>query len=271
MTLPLASLPIFLAIISTLANMLGIEGGSLVMPLLIYLYGVSSRLGSGAVVVAQIVGLGLGSVNYWRQRRIDWGLTRFILTATVPGALFGSYLVHLVSDRVITLVVAAILLAAGGRFAFFRQWRWPSAALGPRRTLTDGDGKIFRYRHARKGIAWPFFALAGTLQGISGTGIGVVQMPVLLFVMEIPAHIAVATSVLAMATSSFAATAGHVAFARIPWKITAYLIPGVLVGSQLGPFLSRRLNPEHIHRLLGYMLLTIGLAIAVQTFYTGFR
>ncbi|MCY0882135.1 MAG: sulfite exporter TauE/SafE family protein [Firmicutes bacterium] len=263
--MPLITLPLFLVVISTLANMLGIEGGSLVMPLLIYLYGITPELGSGAVVAGQVIGLGIGAWNFWRQRRIDFRLAGFILSATIPGTIIGSYLVPFVSSEFIKLVIAAILLLAGIRIVFLSHWKLPDTAKGLPRQLTDRQGMLFAYFYNRRVWAWPLFMLAGLFQGMSGTGIGVVQMPVLLMIMDIPAHIAVATSVFAMAIASVAATGAHMAFVRIPWKIVAYLIPGVLIGAQLGPYLSKRLHPAQIQKVLGYLLLGLGIIMAGLT------
>ncbi len=75
-----------------LANMTGIEGGMIFVPLFILLFGLSPQEAAGVSMATMIFGLGAGSLAYARQRRIDYRLGLSLLAVSLPGTILGALL-----------------------------------------------------------------------------------------------------------------------------------------------------------------------------------
>ena len=265
--MPLFTLPVISLVVSTVANVVGIEGGAIVVPLLVFLYGLTPASAASTVIPVMIVGLGLGAIQFWRQRRIDIPLALYLMSASIPGGILGSALTDVVSASLLKMVVSFVLLLASIRFLFLAHLKVPATiGHGTMHHLVDRRGQQFDFEVYHQKWAWPILFFAGLIQGMSGTGVGIIQMPILLLVLGVPPHIAVATSVFSISFLSMATTLGHMFFGYVPWLYVGWLLPGVFIGSRLGPHLSQKLHPEQLQKVLGYVLLVIAAGMLYITF-----
>jgi uncharacterized protein len=60
----------------------------------------------------------LAGVGHWMLGSINWELLGALLLGSLPGIVFGSYAANRVPDTALRLILAATLLAAGGRLIF---------------------------------------------------------------------------------------------------------------------------------------------------------
>jgi len=116
------------------AGLLGIGGGIVLIPALLYLLGMSQHLAQGTSLLLQLPPLGLGALFfYWKKGQVDLRAG----VACAAGFLVGGYLGSLVAIEIssrhlggmfgVFLVVAALLLLRQGR--------------APEKDAAAGDGR----------------------------------------------------------------------------------------------------------------------------------
>ena len=102
----------------TLGSLLGLGGGFLVVPALILLLGMGTRMATGtsvAVIVPTML------IALWRrgmQGHIDWRLALWIAVGSVVGAFVGSWLAGRLDQTLMRRLFAGVLVILAALLAF---------------------------------------------------------------------------------------------------------------------------------------------------------
>lgn len=112
-------------------------------------------------------------------------------------------------------------------------------------------------------------ALAGIFSGLLGIGGGVITVPALSLIFtlsgfpkEYVMHVAIGTSLSSMAVNTFSATYFHHKKQGVVWKIIRRLLPGIVLGTVCGAFLSTKVSSDFLEDLFGGFACLIGLFFA---------
>jgi uncharacterized protein len=101
--------------VGLLTGFLGLGGGFLIMPSLVYFGGLEVRRAVGAALAIIALNASAGVVGHLLRTSLDWRLTTATLVATMTGLVVGSLLCERVPDRVLNRVLAwLILIVAAG-------------------------------------------------------------------------------------------------------------------------------------------------------------
>lgn len=101
------------AVAGFFSGMMGVGGGSLMVPALVLLVGLSQHTSQGTSLLAMVPGGTVGAVTHWRLGNV----ARPLLGGLIPGILLGTYLggslAHLLSDGALRCVFAVVLIWQG--------------------------------------------------------------------------------------------------------------------------------------------------------------
>jgi uncharacterized membrane protein YfcA len=257
--------------IGAFGTLIGVAGGFLLVPILLFLYPQDSpaAITSTTLTVAFFNALS-GSIAYGRQRRIDWRSGLYFAVTAVPGAILGAYITGLLGRSVFQYIFAAILLAISGYLLLHPERRmkarflvkWPAA-----RIITDSQQNAYGYLfNLPLGMTIAFFV--GVVSGMLGIGGGVIHVPALTQVLGFPTHIATATSHFTVAITTFAAVVTHLVSGTFTADVGRVLVlaAGAVVGAQFGARLSRRVTGVLIVRLLAIGLAIVSVRLLVSPF-----
>src|SRR5205823_1807902 len=86
------------AIVGLLVGMTGAGGGALMTPMLILLFGVTPSAAISSDLVAAVVMRPFGAGVHLRARTVNLWLVRWMVLGSVPAALIGVYVLHLLGD-----------------------------------------------------------------------------------------------------------------------------------------------------------------------------
>lgn len=250
--------------IGFVASMLGLGGGFLVVPLLIFT-GLSAHSAIGTTIsIAMFVGFS-SFAEYYRQRRVDWRLAIVIECASVPGSILGAYLTSYVSsDQLIFLFILILIIIS--IFLISQPSIQPNFKFGHfiwKREIIDRNDQRFNYQ---VNLFWAlllgFFAgLAAGFFGISG---GIMKVPILIFV-GVPIHVAVATSSLMISLTSSAAFTTHFLLGNINYRYLLLASPGIILGAQLGARKAGKIKPRKLKKIFSILLLLAAIAMLVKS------
>lgn len=108
--------------------------------------------------------------------------------------------------------------------------------------------------------------LGGLLQGMVGIGTGIVIVPLLTFILphygisqNIAIHIALATSMAAIAINSISALISHHSHGNVQWLLFKKTILFSIIGASLGALVASDLSGRYLEIIFGIFLLTIAI------------
>jgi uncharacterized membrane protein YfcA len=248
-------------------TIVGIGGGPIIMPILMTLYPWENRSLIATCLFIVFVNALSGCAGYARHRRIDYaGGTRFALAA-IPGAALASTAHHLFDVRAfqtlfaffLVLLAFYLLLSSSNPLALHKINAARRAAW--RRVLiTDSAGETFDF-YANDNLGVAMNLALGCLVGFLGIGGGVLQVPVLLYLLYYPVHIATATSHFVTLITCGAALVPHVILGNIHYGEASWMALGVVAGAQLGVHWARRLKSRTIIDLFTVILFVFAVKL----------
>lgn len=150
-----------------LSGFLGIGGGAILPPLLVFALGFEQHRAQGISLAALLPPVGLPAVLAYRRAgvRVDVTLVVTLILGFLGGAVGGAWLAHLVPSRELRWLFAAFLA--------FSAWRSLTKARGG-----AGDPASPQPR-ARAWLGVPIGAIAGIMSGLLGVGGALVALPLL--------------------------------------------------------------------------------------------
>ncbi|HEX3030958.1 MAG TPA: sulfite exporter TauE/SafE family protein [Bacillota bacterium] len=270
-----------------IGTILGLGGGFLIIPYLLLVGHFTPQLAVGTSLSIVFLNTLSGSWAYARQRRIDYATAIRFALATVPGSVVGAYMSRWYHGptfsrffAIFLLCMAAYLIyrtarpekekggaeGGAGEEAGAAREAWgqredsaPTAKKGwVHRVVTDTSGTTYVVDYdLRLGIITSFFV--GLLASLLGIGGGIIHVPLMIYFLGFPPHLATATSHLILAISSFFAAGTHVFIGNVAFKTTLLVGIGAVAGAQLGAKAAKKVTGPWIIR--GLSLAVIFLAL----------
>ena len=213
------------------------------------------------------------AVGYAMQKRIDYkGGIQFTLAA-MPGAFISSYIHHLVNLTFFNIIFGIFLIFLAG-YTIFSLGRMDKTVQEKQRLLKQAkDGGYRRVRFMDNfGIKYDFYSndklgvsmnfLLGFFCGFLGIGGGVFQVPILLFLLFYPTHVATATSHFVTLLTCMIALLPHIFLGNVMYGEAMWIGLGVIFGAQLGARIAARLNTK----VTLYLFIVILIVFAIKLF-----
>ncbi len=247
-------------------TLIGVGGGVVLIPLLLYLYpdDAPRSLTTISLIVVFLNALS-GTIAYHRLKRIDYKTGLAFSAATVPGAVLG-VVANLFISRGLFQIVFGILLVAISLYIFWRPGAKATTVLRSQgsasRCIVDRDGARYEFAFDFK-LGIIISLLVGFVAGLLGIGGGVIHVPAMVGLLCFPAHIATATSHFILVITTFFAIITHVVAGDLTaswWQIIV-LGAGAILGAQIGARLSSRVGGKAIVRLLAVALFLLGVRL----------
>jgi uncharacterized protein len=254
--------------IGAYGTLIGAGGGFLLMPLLLFLYPQEHQGTLTAISLAVVLINSLsGSAAYARLKRIDYKSGLMFGAATIPGAIFG-VITNASIPRQGFEAIFSIFLICLALFLFVRpKSDAQSATEAPRasshglgRVLATLDGMTYAY-HFHLWLGLTVFFFLGFIATFLGIGGGSLIVPTLSYMLNFPVVIATGTSQFIVGITTFTATLVHIwqgSFHHGAHRIAAMGI-GVLMGAQLGAYLSKKIQGAWIMRGLALAVAVVGI------------
>jgi uncharacterized protein len=247
------------AVVGFLVGLTGAGGGALMTPMLILLFGVKPATAISSDLVAAVVMRPIGALVHLRKGTVNLRLVGWMVMGSVPAALLGAFLLHVVGttsgadDKVEKALGAALLLGA--------------AAMVLRYALDRRNG------HERRGVVHDLEVrpvptiiigvVGGVIVGMTSVGSGSLMIVLLLFLYPmLGANQLVGTDLTQAVPLTMAAALGALAFGHIEFSVTTSLILGSVPAVLAGSFLSSRAPDRYIRPAITFVIFASGLKYA---------
>jgi uncharacterized protein len=272
------------ALVGVLSGLFGVGGGFLTTPLLI-LIGVPApvAVATGANLAAASGVSGL--MTHWTRRSVDVRLGLCLVLGGFAGSLFGVRLLSWLNEigsaeSVIAIAYIVLLGWLGGMMTWDGYQAWHRAQVGAppppvRRRHMLGQGLPARIRFPSSGLymsVFPPLALGlgvGVLSALMGVGGGFLLIPAMIYLLNMPTNTVVGTSLFHVVLVAGFATFLQAALNHsVDLVLAALLIFGGVIGAQVGSVFGRRFQGDEMRAVLGALVLTLALALALQIVIT---
>lgn len=254
-------------------TIVGIGGGPIILPLLVFFYGWENELLVATSLFIVFLNASSGCAGYAMQKRIDYkGGLKFTLAA-MPGALISSFTHHLINLSFFNIIFGIFLIFLAV-YTILSIGRLDKSAAQEKTLLKEAKDKGFRrvrfmdafgikydyYSNDKMGVALNLGL--GFFCGFLGIGGGVFQVPILIFLLRYPSHIATATSHFVTLLTCAIALMPHVFLGNICYAEALWMGIGVIVGAQVGARIAPKLNTK----VTLYLFVVILIVLAVKLF-----
>lgn len=257
----------------TWGSIIGAGGGFILVPLMLFVFPDAAPATVTAISLAAVLTTGLSSTaTYACLKRIDYKMGIIFGLASVPTAILGVLAVLRLTRSVFQIIFAVLLIVLAFYLAFLRRKYSNSPENAPRgsvpRLLVDGRGTVYKYAVNFK-LGSLITLAVGFLSGMLGIGGGLLNVPAMIAILQIPVHVAAASSQLALVATSTTAVATHAVkgtLASGEWSYALLCAAGTVVGAQIGARISSRLSGLFIVRLLSLGLAGLGIRLLWNVF-----
>lgn len=273
------------AMVGFLSGLVGVGGGFLITPLLIFT-GIPPivAVSSGS---AQMAGTAAGaSYLQWRHGNVDFKMGLILLIGSLLGGGFGVYLANLLvrggqfGNTVSFLYVALLGIIGVSMLIESLQAIFRVGALAGADTRESATRKSWLRSLARRmpwQRAFPISAVrmsaavplalgaaVGVLTSLMGVGGGFIMVPVMIYVLRMPTKIVVGTSLFQVL---FTTAAVSVMQAGVNHSVDPVLVAGLILGSvfgtRLGAQIGARLPAEKLRLILALVVVAVALRMIV--------
>ena len=103
-----------------LGGLLGIGGGTVVIPILVIFFGLSQHLSQGTTLAMMVPPIGLlAAWHYWRHGNVNIGMAALLCVGFFIGGLIGAWIAHQIPDLHLKKIFGAFLLIIAVRLIFY--------------------------------------------------------------------------------------------------------------------------------------------------------
>lgn len=274
-----------------LSGLFGIGGGFLLTPLLIVI-GIPPTVAAASDSTQIVAATTSGTFAHWRRGNVDFKMGLYLLTGGVLGGTIGVQIIKVLrmsgnADFVIKITYIVMLSLIGIYMFLESLGNLKTAGTIKKYVLqTDGGSKImpdrmswfvsgtrdlpFQTIFSKSGIETSIYAplmlgfIVGVLAAIMGIGGGFIMIPLMVYILRIPMHIAVGTNLFQEVFICI-----NVAFMQSYYNQTVdimlalILLSGSTMGAQMGAKVSDRLNAEQMKIILASIVLIVMIEMVI--------
>ncbi len=247
-------------IVGMIVGLTGVGGGSLMTPIMVYVFGLSPLVAVGTDLLFASITKTTGVAAHSLRNQIDWRVFRHLSTGSLPAAVLSVFVLSLLKSRgysVERLVLPALgvaLLATAAAIVYRHRVRGIVSWISP---------EALRIPPAARTII--VGVVLGVLVSFTSVGAGALGVAALmiLYPSMSPAKI-VGTDLAHAIPLVTIAGLGHLQLGNVNYSLLLSLLVGSVPGIWIGTALSSRLPAVYMRKILVVALLTVGVVCIWQ-------
>lgn len=258
--------------VGLLVGITGVGGGSLMTPLLVFLFGFKPAVAVGTdLLFAAITKTGGVWVHHGKHGSVDWKIVGWLALGSIPFAVATLFVLKHLMDIgneitgtiTFTLGIALVLTAISllVRSVLINR----AAKLKPIEDELSNTENAGRFKHLQIPATVLIGATLGVLVTLSSVGAGALGTVALLFLYPRMTTLKIVGTDLAHAIPLTAvAGIGHLSLGNVDVVLLGSLLVGSLPGIWIGSHLSAKIPERFLRPVLASILLLIGLKFVLQ-------
>jgi uncharacterized membrane protein YfcA len=266
--------------IAFITSMVGLAGALLFLPVMILAFGVPADIAVGCSLLAGAVSTTTATIQYVRQHKVNYKIGFIYNVVDVPGVLVGAWFASLLNASILAGACGFVIIGLALVILFNKtEQNCPVDSGNPPRdpdachVATSGVSldavvaKDFKIPWTRRFLSQCFVAsfFGGFITGFAGMGGGTADTCSMILI-GIPMHVAVGSSVFAMAMTYWFSLFTHAFIASFDWIIGISLSIGAAIGATLGARCQSRFKTLTLKRILCAIAIFAGIELVLSLF-----
>jgi uncharacterized membrane protein YfcA len=99
-----------------LSGMMGVGGGTIMVPAMVLLAGFSQHLAQGTSLLVMVPAGGVGAFTHWKLGNVATGILAGLVPGIILGAYLGGHIAHFIPDTPLRLAFIAAIIFMGFRY-----------------------------------------------------------------------------------------------------------------------------------------------------------
>lgn len=241
-------------IVGAYATLIGVGGGIILVPVLLLLYPTekSEFITSTSLVVVFFSALS-GTLAYARMKRINYKSGLIFSAGAIPGAILGALATTYIHRGLFDGIFGFLLLS----LSIF-------ILINPQRNESlKSSHNTFSPRLFSGFI---LNLLLGFISALLGFGGGIVNVPIFVYLLKFPTHVATATALFIATFIALISSSTHILTGVLSHglKLPLPLVISIIIGSQIGARISQYIKARWIIRALAVVLMFVGIRIFIM-------
>lgn len=254
-------MPIFGILVGSAASLVGIGGGTFIVPILTIIYALETPAAIGTSLTAIVFTAIASTISYARHRRPYYKTGLVLVVATAPGAFLGAMIAKRLAPNLLGFIFGFFLILVAFRTVSDMNGLNRKKIRDQRNSKqlrTMSDNEILKSRRTiAVGTGLSFFG--GLASGLLGIGGGVLIVPIMTLAMNMPIHAATATSMFTMIFTSMAGVPEYYVAGLVNPEFAALLALGSIFGAQVGVYASSRVSGKNLRRSFAVIVLVVSI------------
>lgn len=266
-------------IVGILTGIFGVGGGWLITPLLMML-GITPTVAVATGANQMVASATSGAYAHYRLGNVDFKMGWCLLGGSFIGGFIGAEILKILNTignaGFVIKITYVLLLGIVGIYmltdALSKMKRKPVEYEEKQSRLAAFlKGLPFQVYFEKSGVSHsllvPAFlgGIVGILAGIMGVGGGFLMIPIMVYMLRMPMHVVVGTSLFIILFTSIEVTflqayTNH----SVDFILAVLLLVGSTVGTQIGVFFGKRLKGRHLKIFLALILLLVAAEMILQ-------
>ncbi len=263
-------------LVGTLSGLFGVGGGFLMTPLLIMI-GIPPTVAAASDSNQIVAASTSGTFAHYRLGNIDFKMGWCLLIGGIIGSVVGVQIIKVLrqmgnADFLITITYVVMLGSVGGYMFLESLQGLRKTSAEPAKPAAKNKSAYVRLirrlpyktHFVKSGIVLsPIVPLVlgggvGVLAAIMGVGGGFIMVPVMVYLLRMPMHVVVGTSLFQILFTCISVTILQAYFNQtVDFVLAFLLLIGSTSGAQVGTKLGKRLNADQLKILLASLVLIV--------------
>lgn len=233
----------------------GMSAAAAISPILITFLGMPPYEAVGIALASDVLASGVSAYTYGKNKNLDVKNGLVMMLTVLLFTMVGSYVSSLVPSNTMGNFSVFMTMLLGVKFII-------KPVMTTKESMEALDAKKRIIRSILCGMA------IGFICGFVGAGGGMMMLLVLTTVLGYELKTAVGTSVFVMAFTAFTGAASHFAIGGMPdlWCLTICVL-STLLWARIAAKIANKANPLTLNRVVGVVLLLIGIAVFVVNLF----
>lgn len=267
--------------VGLLSGLFGVGGGFLMTPLLMMI-GIPPTIAAGTDANQIVAASSSGMFTHWRLGNVDYKMGIYLLIGGFIGGAVGVQIIKLLSasggaDFLIKMTYV-VMLGLVGSFMFVESLmalkkskagggkaagaasavkKGGLMSMLPLQTLFEKSGVTFSAL-----VPFVLGVFVGVLAAIMGVGGGFIMVPIMIYLLRMPMHVVVGTSLFQILFTCIEVTFLQAYYNRtVDFILAILLLLGSVFGAQIGTLIGRKLHGDQLKILLSIIVLGVTIKL----------
>lgn len=271
-------------VVGFLSGLFGVGGGFLLTPLLM-MAGIPPTVAAASDSNQIVAASTSGTYAHYRLGNVDFRMGFLLLLGGIVGGTVGVQLINLLrrlgDANFVIKITYVLMLGIIGFYMFVESLQNLRQTAAKPRQVAD-DRKPSLYSRLIQALPWhlhftksgvttspllPLFlgVLVGILAAIMGVGGGFIMVPIMVYMLRMPMHVVVGTSLFQILFTCINVTVMQAIYNfTVDVVLAVILLLGSTIGAQIGTKIGRRLKGDQLKILLATLVLLVMVQMLVS-------